>query len=321
MFCPRCHTELPDAAYACSQCGTVISPSAQASSSSIFYQPQQSSFSYLPSGTPQWPSVVPPIGQMPKGMDAPDQGWSDKPSLAGTKPSTRRGSLGIPAMIAIFLVCVVVGGGLTFGLLKLEGANNQSPAPVILHINTTPAATSTPGGAQVSPTATTTNQLPTPTSFLILSNNDVGLSFKYPSTWAIDPPQLTTQSAVIDTHPSTQNGLLMNLERFSTSGSANFKTTGDVNNNNITQIQNISGLTNFQNVQPTSPQQAIGGVQWDEQDITFSNSNGVVFYFVTIAVKYKNQYYDIFYSAPQNVFSEAVQKYYQPMLSSLKFLS
>lgn len=311
MFCLRCHTELPDAAYACSQCGTVIS----SSSSSLLYQPQQSSFSYLPSGTPPWPTVVPPIGR----ANAPDQNWLDEPSLAATKPATRRGGPGIPALIGLFLICVVVGGGLTFGLLKLGNTNNQSPAPVILHINTTPAATT--GTGQVSPTPTTTDQLPTPSSFLTLTNNDVGVSLKYPSDWAIDPPQLTSQSAVIDTHPSTQNGLLMNLERFTTSASANFKTTSDVNNNNITQIQNISGLTNFQNVQPTSPRQAAGGVEWDEEDITFSNSSGIVFYFVTIAVKYKNQYYDIFYSAPKNVYNEAYQKYYQPMLSSLKFLS
>lgn len=319
MFCPRCATELSDAAYACSKCGLVVSPSVQASSAfstppaaAVSYQPQAPSFSYLPAGMPQWPAVVPPFGQASYPLTSALPGQAER-DIEAEKPPTRRRSVSIPAMFLIFAACIVVGGGLTFGLLQLGKGNSQPQPTVTLHI--------TPGTGPVSPTPTTTNQLPTPTSFLSLSNTDVNLSFKYPSDWTLDPTQLSSQGALIDLHPNSQNGLLIEAERFTTSASASFKTTADVNNNNIAQIQSVSGLTNFQKVQPPAPQQMIGGAQWDEQDITFSNSSGLTFYLVTIAVLYKNQYYDILYSAPQTVFNEAVQKYYQPMLSSLKFLA
>src|SRR5260370_968611 len=44
MNCPRCNTELPDTATYCVQCGAPSHPA---------------SFSYLPEGTPPWPTSAP----------------------------------------------------------------------------------------------------------------------------------------------------------------------------------------------------------------------------------------------------------------------
>lgn len=344
MFCPRCRTELPDAASVCSTCGMVVSSPAPPSSaplptlsspvamsgmpamspipSAALYQPQPASFSYLPAGAPQWPAVAPATVQTPSSSAPATQGpWSTEAAIPAAKPPVRRSSIGIPAMILIFLVCIAIGGGLTFGLLQLGKTNNQSGSNTVVHLGSTPATSNTPVTGGVSPTPTAGDQLPTPASFTPLSNSDVNVSLKYPSDWTVDPPTTTTQSAYIDLHPNPQNGLIINVEHFSTSGSASFKTTSDVNNNNITQLEGVSGLTDFQNVKPATSAQQIGGSRWDEEDVTFQNSNGVTFYFVTIATQYKGQFYDIFYSAPQPLFAEAVQKYFQPMLSSLKFLT
>jgi hypothetical protein len=237
------------------------------------------------------------------------------PSLAvAEKSPARRRTLSIPTLLLVFFACILVGGGLTYGALALGRTNNQPAQPITLRVASSPTAAA-------SPTATSTNQLQAPTSFLTLNNTDVGVSVKYPSNWVIDPPQKTTQSAYFDAHPSPQNGLIINVERFTTSASGSFTSTSDVNNNNIAGLQSVTGLTNFQSVQPATPQQSAGGMQWDEQDVTFDNTNGQLFHFVTIAVLYKQQYYDIFYSAPDSQFNEAYQKFFQPILSSLKFLS
>src|SRR5579864_1140336 len=218
MFCPRCHTELPDAAYACSQCGMVVSPSVQVGQSSTTATPetpaslyQPTSFSYLPAGTPQWPAVVPQhIWQMPydQAQSQPGQLSSE---VAAEKLTARKNSLSAPTVLLLFFVSILVGGGLTYGLLALGRGNTQPTPPLTLHVSSTPAASATPGS--ITPTPTTTNQLPTPTSFLTLSTNvanDVGISVKYPSSWAIDPPQKSSQSTYLDLHPSPQNGLIMN---------------------------------------------------------------------------------------------------------------
>lgn len=332
MFCPRCNTELPDDAYACSQCGTVVSAALPAASSSAqaasafprvssapatFYQPP--SFSYLPAGAPQWPAVVPPnIGQMAYAQGLDEAGKAAEDGTQAAQKSARKGTLGAPAILLLFIASILVGGGLTYGLLALGRGNSQAPAPPItLHVG----ATATAGSGQPSPTATTTNQLPTPTSFLTVSNADVGMSVKYPSDWVLDPTQKSSQSVFIGLHPSQQNGLFIGLQRISTSTSASISNTGMVNDSNLSQLQSAPGVSNFQIVQPATPQQSVGGVQWDEKDATFANQNGVGFHLSSIAVRYKGQYYDILYYAPDSVYNEAMHKYFQPMLTSLKFLS
>jgi hypothetical protein len=239
-----------------------------------------------------------------------------------TQRSARKGTVSAPIILLLFIASILVGGGLTYGLLALGRGNSQAPtAPITLHPATTPTATATAGTQQISPSATTTNELPTPTSFLTVSNTDVGMSVKYPSDWVLDPTQKTAQSVFIGLHPSQQNGLFLGLQRISTSTSASITDTGEVNDSNLAQLQSAPGVSNFQVVQPAAAQQSAAGVQWDEKDATFSNQNGVSFHLSSIAVLYKAQYYDILYYAPDSVYNEAMQKYFQPMLTSLKFLS
>jgi zinc-ribbon domain len=312
MFCPRCNTELSDSATICSQCGSPVSLS-------LSPQLQASTFSYLPSGTPQWPTTAPAYvpymsapGYAPTEYE-PDDSLDD---LEPVRRARKPGSLSLPAILLLLFVSILIGGGLTYGSLALQHHTTSSQQPT-RPISLTPATATTPGAT---PT-TQGNVLPTPSSFQPISNADVGVSTQYPSTWTAEAPQKSATSTIISVHPAQANGIAISFERFSQSTSATIKSTNDVNQANFTQFQNIQGLTNFKVVTSPTPQQTIGGTQWDEQDATFSNSNNVVFHLTTFAAQYKQMYYDIVYFAPDTVYSQAVQKYFQPMLTSFKFLS
>ncbi len=323
MFCPRCHTELPDAATTCTRCGFVLAPASSVPVPSSYQSP---SYSYLPPGSPQWPSVVPsqlPMARPTYAKDADDllPGSMDSSGFS-KRPAPSRGSLSVPIILGLFIVSILVGGGLTYGLLALSGHFNQQPQPAVaLHVGTsTPTAAAT---TQSSPSAvgTTTSQLPTPSTFLTINNTDVGLSFKYPSDWVLDPIQKSGQDAFLSMHPSVQNGVFIALQRFGTTTSTQFQSTSAVNSNILSQFQTSTGVTSVNQIQATTPQQSVGGTPWDEMDATFTTTGGLTYRLTSIAVQYKKEYYTIVYYAPQIVFSEAVQKYFQPMLSSVKFLT
>ncbi len=222
-------------------------------------------------------------------------------------------------ILLLFLASILVGGGLTFGILTLQShANTQGPLPPITLKQPTPTAT-TPGST-ATPTTTGT-QLPTPTSFQTLNNTNVGVSTKYPAGWTVDAAQSTTTSTIFGVHPVEHNGIFISFERYSNTGSASFHTTGDVNQLNLSQFQGASGISNFQVIKSATSKQMVGGTPWDQQDASFSNSSNVVFHLTTIAVQYKHLYYDIVYFAPDSVYNEAVQKYFQPILTSFTFLA
>ncbi len=323
MFCPRCNTELSDSASICSQCGspvyagpTTFSPSGR---------PQESTFSYLPAGTPQWPTTA-TLNTLyradPRNAQAAYEPGDSLGELESGRPARKPGSLSLPAIILLLILSVLVGSGITYGALALQRGTSGSQQP-LRTLSLTPAAAVTPGaGTTPGATPTTpTTVLPTPASFQPISNADVGVSTRYPSGWTADAPQKSSTSALISVHPAQLNGIAISFERYSQSSSATFKSTRDVNQVNFTQFQSVQGISNFQVIPSPTSQQTIGGTVWDEQDATFSNSNNVVFHLTTFAAQYKQIYYDIVYFAPDNVFSQAVQKYFQPMLASFKFLS
>lgn len=332
MFCPRCRADLPDSATTCTRCGYPVAQAAQAAQSAQVGQvPVPSSYSspsysYLPPGVPQWPTAVP--AQLPTAQPrtSGEVGAGDTPgsmsSGAGGRPPSRKGALGIPAILGLFIVSILIGGGMTLGLLALQGHFNQTPPPAVaLHLGSTPTATASP---QASPSAVGTSQtnlLPTPSTFLTIKNTDVGLSIKYPSDWVLDPVQKNGQDAFLSMHPSVQNGVFIALQKYGTTSSTQFHSTSDVNSNNLTQFQTVQGVTSVQPIQATTPQQTVGGTAWDEMDATFTTTNGNTYHLTTIAVQYKKLFYNILYYAPQQVYAEAVQKYFQPMLSSIKFLA
>lgn len=307
MNCPRCNTELPDSAIYCVNCGTTMHPA---------------SFSYLPAGVPAWPTE--PLKNTQYNIEPASESTQfvhNEGSQAAlpNAATSKKSRLGIPAIIGLFLLSILIGGGLTFGILYANGQRlSFGPQPNLRPVQLpTQSPSSTPGS--LTPT-TQANQLPTPTAFQTVTSTDLGISMKYPSDWVTDPAQKNANSAFLGIHPQQQQtGIFIAIERYTTSASAKISATSVLNQNNLAQFQNLQNVTNFQIIQPSTPQRTIGGVKWDEQDATFSNANNVSFHLTTIAVQYKKLYYDILFYSPASTYDEAVQKYFLPMLNSFKF--
>lgn len=296
MKCPQCNTELPDSAIFCVQCGSTI---------------RQASFSYLPAGTPTWPNEQlkgPQYRNVPSESSPYIAANEESSKLSSSSAFSNKTRLGIPVIIGLCILSILIGGGLTFGILYLNGQRLAiGPQPTLKPLQLpTQSAASTPASL-------------TPTAFQTINSADVGFSMKYPSDWVTDPAQKSTDSAFLGIHPQQQTGMYLVIERYTTSGSAKISNTSVINQSNLAQFQSQQNISNFQIIPSLSPKRAIGGVQWDEQDATFSNTNNVSFHLTTVAVQHNKLYYDIVFYSPASTYDQAVQSYFLPMLNSFKF--
>ena len=300
MQCPRCNTTLPDSATICSRCGSPVSTASGAR------------FSYLPAGAPPWPTMVPQQFSFTP-APVPQAAFSTAPVVE--KAPEKKRTLGIPAILSLLILSILIGGGLAFGLVTL----NRQPATAGTQ---RPVALPTAGtGATPATTPTTgTSQLPDVPSFATFSNTTMGVSIQYPSDWQQPTPQ-TTQSndIVVSLLPQQQLGIQVQLIRFSPSTTAQEQNAAAVNQFILNGFKQNQGVNNFQAT--TASKRTLGGTQWDEQDATFANSQGDNFDFVTLTVQHNKNYFTIFFYCPDVYYQEAIQKYFQPMLNSFKFLS
>lgn len=280
------------------------------------------SFSYLPAGVPDWPTTVPqnlPPGAGSDVRPAQFVQQEERPSVANSAVAPKKSKLGIPVVIGLLLLSILIGGGLTFGILYANGQQlSFGPQPTQPPVQLpTPGPSSTPG---TSTPATQGTQLPTPTAFQTITSTDLGISLKYPSDWQKTGPAQTQSSNIeVSLRPAQQLGMEVRIRRFSTSNSASIASTASANQANLTAFSQFQGVTNLQPT--TNSQPTIGGVQWDEQDAKFTGPNNVQYDFATMAVKHNNLYFVIFLYSPDMFYKEAAQKYFQPMFDSLKFLS
>ena len=307
MNCPQCNSELPESAIFCARCGSTI---------------RQVAFSYLPAGAPAWPKEPLQDAQYRNNPSEHVQftGLSEVPSSkqsSATRSNKKR--LGIPAIIGLCLLSILIGGGLTFGILYLSGERlsiGHQPALKPLQLPTQ-SASSTP--ASLTPT-TQSDQLPTPTSFQSVTSKDLGISIKFPSDWVQDPAQKTASgNTSVSFHPQQNLPVTMFIAKLSPSVSATVTDTNEVNQANIQGFGTTNNLLDYKALTGTPQHRQIGGVTWDEQDATYSTSSGLVIHVVSISVKRNTIYYNILYFAPDSAYDEAFQKYYSQMLSSFKF--
>lgn len=241
------------------------------------------------------------------------------PSAPGAS-NDKKARMSFLSLLLLILVTILVGGGATFGILAAQGYSpfNRPTAqkPIRLTL-TTPTTT----GASPAPSATSqTNQLPPVLVYQTLNNADTGISLQYPSTWVVGSPQKDTNSTFFTIRPSQSLGLFIAFTRYTSSASSQITSTSDVNQGNLTAFQSAQGVTNFKLGQ-TVTQIPIGGVSWDQQDASFSTTSGLLYHATSIAAQYKQLYYEILFYAPDQVYQEAMTKYYKPMLQSFKFLT
>lgn len=306
MNCPRCSAELPDSAQSCSRCGFQVRPA---------------SFSYLPAGSPPWPMTASEGLSYMARSNAPGtqttwpmQEPTDAPAAKSVSPS-KKSTLGIPFIIALFFVSILVGGGGTLGILYTNGRfstdNNSQPSrPVIVPSPGSAGATPTPQGTQ----------LPNPGPTQTLKLSDLGVSLKFPSNWQkVGPSPTSTNDLEVALRPQQQIGIDLHIRRDSATTSASYSNATQANQANLTAFSQFQGVNNLQ---PTSTgQRSVGGMQWGEQDATFTDSNNLPYNFVSMSAKHKNLYYTIYFYSPNQYFTEAMHKYIQPILDSFKFLS
>ncbi len=297
MRCSRCETELPDSATICSRCGTPTRASVT---------PAFTGFSYLPVGAPPWPTTVPQRLTQPTASIAT--------TAALPAPPARRPLGKVLLTIAIVILIPLLGAAATFGALYAQGkvGNNATPA--------SSANASTPQQVVATPTPLPANQLPTPTSFKQISDKDLNASFKYPSTWTADAIQKASDASSVEQHVySQQVSIDFFFVHFEPSQSSQYNGANDVNQQNMEQLQ-LQGA-NIQLVSAQNPQPQIAGTTWTEMDGTFQDSKGDTVHVISISVKHNGAYYTILSLIPENYLAPATQKYIQPMLNSVKFLS
>ena len=308
MNCPRCNTELPDSAIFCVNCGSTIRPA---------------SFSYLPTGVPAWPTEPLKSTQYRNEISSESGQFVVQSDTSSVEPSNaaspKKKRLGISAIIGLFILSILIGGGLTFGILYANGQRlSFGPQSTLKPLQLpTRSASSTPVSLTPTPQR---NQLPTPTAFQSAISKDLGISLQFPSNWVQDPAQKTTSgNTSVNFHPQQNLPVSMFIARLSSSVSAQVTDTNEVNQANIQGFGSSNNLLNFTTLTNTPQHRMIGGINWDEQDATYSTSSGLLIHVVSISVKHNTIYYNILYYAPDSVYDEALQKYYSQMLNSFKF--
>lgn len=109
--------------------------------------------------------------------------------------------------------------------------------------------------------------------------------------------------------------------RLTDSGSAQFQSANDLNSTRLGNLSNTQGINNLRAIPTPTPQIMVGGAQWAQQDALFTDSAGNDIHITTLSVLHNKIYYNITFLMPDVYYNEAVQKYAQPMLDSVQFLS
>ena len=302
MQCSRCLTELPDATTYCSNCGSFLRSDPSGASTV---------FSYLPAGAPPWPTSIP---QNLRGATGPTVDTVGSYQAIKTRRSWRS----ILQIVGVLLLVLLLGVGSTLGILFAQGqlsfggartsANQQSASKL--------------NSSAPSPTAAQqTNVLPPAASFKKTSSQDVNVSLQYPSDWVADAPQTSTGGSSLNIHPQQQLGIEFLIAHLNDSASAQFHSADEVNQGSFDNISSSPNVSNLQTIPTPTPQPTIGGTQWTQRDAMFLNPSGDKYHLTTISVQHNSSYYNIIFFAPDIYYNEAVQKYVQPMLNSVQFLS
>ena len=276
---------------------------------------RQGTFSYLPAGTPPWPTSVP---QNVPGIVAPVPQSDFVPSRVKAESKPRRTAGGIISVIAVIVLAPIIGILIAFAATGRTASPTPAPAPA----KTSSSSSGQQQNAATPAPATTGNQpLPTPTSFKTAKDTNVNISLLYPADWTQGSPKQTTTATSLNIASQNQIGISFFVTHFNDSASTSITNADQLNQSNIQQLTQFQDVHNLQNVQAANNQPSIAGAKWIEKDATFSDSTNTKTRFSTISVQHGKSYYVIYFFIPEGIYTEAMQKYVNPMLNSIKFLS
>jgi hypothetical protein len=312
MKCSRCSAELPASATYCFQCGqnfqSLSSPNA-----SPYYQ--SDTFSYLPAGTPAWPTTIPTLSS----TNTTPSALTPSDTKIDLPPKRSVGSL--LAMVALALLVLILGVGLTVGTLFARGqiGNITQNATTT---NKAAIATSTPlPQSQPTPQASaTTNQLPTPASSKKISDADLNVLLQYPDNWDPDQIRKTTSTTTLDIHPHQPLNMIFFVIHLTDTVSSQIQSADDVNTAQIQSLSQQQGISSLQMIQSTNAQPTISGTTWTAQEATFQASSGDTYHLTVISTQHGKSYYTLLFWIPEVYYTEAMGKYIQPMIQSVQFI-
>jgi hypothetical protein len=274
-------------------------------------QGQPLTFSYLPAGTPPWPTAVP--ARLPY---APEPVAAAPVNFAQKQPEKPGRSLRNVLLAVVVLVFVpIFGVAFTLGNLYFNG--DLSPKPAAAH-----KVVTSQGQTQTTPTPATTqgNPLPAPSSFSTASDKDLNLSLQYPSNWQKLPIDKSNSTVTAVFQPTQKLGIILIVERYL--DTTQIQSPDALNQDNISSAGSQLGATNAQPVASANTQPTISGTKWTETDVILSDSSsGSQYYFASISVLHNKSYYNIAFLVPPTKHDEAMQKYIQHMLDTMQFLS
>lgn len=324
MKCPRCSAELFNSSTFCPQCGfnhqqNLNTPENYTPTS----QERPATFSYLPAGTPPWPTTVP---QNVPGIVAASATQSQRATQAKAdgESKPRNTVRGVLSVIAVLILAPIIGIMITFATVARPASHAASP---VTSNNSSSSSQQTTDATPVATPATTSqgNQdqaLPTPTAFKTAKDTNVNISLQYPADWTAGDPKQSATAAFFNIVSQGQIGINFSVIHLNDSTSGTISSADQLNQLNIQQLSQVQNVSNIQNVQVTNNQPSIGGAKWIEKDATFlDGSSNTKIHFATISVQHGKSYYIIYFSMPDNIYSEAMKKYIEPMLNSVKFLS
>src|SRR3989442_7284468 len=203
MNCPQCGAEVPDSALSCPRCDTPL---------------RQVAFSYLPAGAPPWPSSTPQYHALMSSRasavaERPVQ--QSEPPISKRAPQKRWSGSALATLVTLFILTPLIGAGIALGVLA---ANGQFPAKTIV-TNSTPAVPpqGTPGVQGTGQPGQGSGGLQSISS---ISSSKLHVSMKFPSDWTEDASHTSADSPYVVFRPPSQSGVVLALQRFSSSTSA-----------------------------------------------------------------------------------------------------
>jgi hypothetical protein len=337
MKCSHCASNLQDTATTCPNCGANVQQEQQDT------QQHPQAFSYLPEGTPPWPTTIPEHhhnhvtqAQFANNHDSQST-FTNPPSSA----KQRRG--GLLTILSILVLMPLLGSLITLGLLYAHGQFTPKPAAnpmemLSMYSNPTPDANNaTPGTAQATSTGTATetstpdhtnNQsspvatLPATTNVKTYTNKDINMSLQYPSDWSLG--QISSENSAARTlpiQPPQSYGMQIYIEHLTDAFSAFFTDASELNRRNIQSLFQIQNAHDIQKISSPNTHPTIAGTTWDQADATLQVGTSQKLHFTTISVEHNGSYYSIYFLMPDAIYQDAMQKYMQPLLASLQFSS
>ncbi len=316
MKCARCSNELSDSSTFCPQCGFSQQQNLNYTSPEN-YAGRERSFSYLPAGTPPWPTSVPQ--NVPGIVSHVPQSQPISPLRAKTESKPRRTVGGVISVIAVLLLAPILGILIVFATIGRPA--NSTTTPVKTSTSSTSSGSQQQNAATPVPAQNGNQPLPTPTSFKTAKDTNVNISLLYPSDWTQGSPKQTTTATSLNVASQDQIGISFFVTHFNDSASTSITNADQLNQSNIQELTQFSDVHNIQNVQATNNQPSIAGTKWIEKDATFLDSTNTKTRFSTISVQHGKSYYVIYFFIPDGIYTEAMQKYISPILNSVKFLS